>query len=152
MPGACLKSRRGRIAQVPVADCALPGVGLSRSTRGRQIVPDVPDAEVLQVPVAALSGEHKLCVTHNRKVSVDTDNTCAQLSTNGITPLTDRKHKCVYCASMGRCNKHCFTKRRRLSNVATKKSSRGSREAADAQKKPPDPSSPVKERRTLHAW
>ena len=108
------------------------GVGLSRSTRGRQIVPDVPDAEVLQVPVAALSGEHKLCVTHNRKVSVNTDNTCAQLSTNGITSLTDRKHKCVYCASMGRCNKHCFTKRRRLSNVATKKSSRGSREAADA--------------------
>ena len=85
LPGA-IESRRGRIAEVPVADCALPGVGLSRSTRGRQIVLDVSDAEVLQVPVAALSGEHKLCATRDRKVSVDTDNTCAQLSTNGITP------------------------------------------------------------------
>ena len=130
LPGA-IESRRGRIAEVPVADCALPGVGLSRSTRGRQIVPDVSDAEVLQVPVAALSGEHKLCATRDRKVSVDTDNICAQLSINGITPLTDRKHKCAYCASMGRCKKHCFTKRRRLSKVATKNPPGVSREPAD---------------------
>ena len=109
--------------------------------------PDVPDAadvpEVPDVPVAAdvlqvlsgteLSGLHNLCAAHHSKVSVDSDDTSAPLSTNGTnTPLTDRKHKCAYCASMGRCKKHCFTKRRRFSNVATKKSSGGSREPVDA--------------------
>ena len=92
-------------------------VQVSSSTRGRQTIPVVPDApdisddpdadEVLQVPVAALSGEYKLCATH-RNVSVDTDDTCAQLSANDMTPLTDRKHKCANCASMGLCKKHCI--------------------------------------------
>ena len=145
LPGE-MKSRRGRTPQVPVADCALPGERKCSSTRGRKNVPDVPDApdapdvpdapvaaDVSQIPGTELSGSHKLCATHPRKVSVDTGNTSAQLSTKGINmPLTDREHKCAYCASMGRCKKHCFTKRRRLSKVATTKSSGGSREPMDA--------------------
>jgi hypothetical protein len=139
LPGE-MKSRRGRIAEVPVADCALPGVRKYSSTRGRQIVPDAPDApdvpaaaDVLQVAHTELSGLHKLCAAHDHKVSVDTDNASStQLSTNGITPLTDRKYRCTHCASLGQCKKHCFTKRRRLTNVATKKSSGGSREPVDA--------------------
>ena len=39
-----MKSRRGRTAEVPAADCALPGVEKSSSARGRVIAPDVPDA------------------------------------------------------------------------------------------------------------
>ena len=150
LPGET-KSRRGRTAKVPVPDCALPGVRKSSSARGRHNVPDVPDApddapddvpdaaaaaaaDVLQDSGAELlSGSHKLCAAHDCKVSVDTGNTSAQQpSTNGTSPLTDRKHKCAYCASMGRCKKHCFTKRRRLRNVATTKSSGGSREPVDA--------------------
>ena len=134
-----MKSRRVRIAKAPVAACALPSERKSSSTRGRQLVPDAPDAsdvpdaaDVLHVSQNELLGLHKLGAAHDCKVSVDADNTSTQLSTNGITPLTDRKYRCTYCASMGRCKKHCFTKRRRLTNVATKKSSGGSREPADA--------------------
>ena len=126
-----MKSRRGRTAKVPVPDCALPGVRKSSSARGRRNVSDVPDApdDAPDVPDAAaaaaadvlqdsgaelLSGSHKLCAVYDYKVSVDTDNTSVQPSTIGISPLTDRKHKCAYCASMGRCKMHCFTKRSRL--------------------------------------
>ena len=142
LPGAT-KPRRGRIAEVPIADCALPGVRVSSSTRGRQtipVVPDVPDIsdepdtdisddpdadDVLQVPVAALSGECTLGATR-RKVFVDPDDTCAQLSANDISPLTDRKHRCANCASMGLCKKHCITERSsRFSKVATTKILRG---------------------------
>ena len=141
-----MKPRRGRAVKVPAADSALPVEEKSSSTRGREIVPDVPDApEVYDVPdapaapdaaVVALQvsgtqlGSHKICVTHEWKMSVDVDNT--SVSTNDITPLTSRKHICEYCGSTGRCKKHCFTKRRRLRNVATKKSSGGSREPVDA--------------------
>ena len=77
-----MKSRRGHTAKVPVADCALPGF---RFIRGRHNARDVPDAaDVLQVlPGTGLSGLHNLCA-HHSKVSVDTDDTSAQLSTNGI--------------------------------------------------------------------
>ena len=138
-----MKSRRGRTAKVPAVDCALPGAEKSMSARGRVIAPDVPDvpaapdvpdaaAVVLQIPGTQL-GFDKICVSPECKVSVDVDNTSApQSSTDGIPPLTGRKHKCEYCASMGRCKKHCFTKRRRLRDVATTKSSGGSREPVDA--------------------
>ena len=125
--------------------------------RGRQIVPDAPDApdvpaaaDVLQVAHSELSGLHKLCAAHDHKVSVDTDNASStQLSTNGITPLTDRKYRCTYCASLGQCKKHCFTKRRRLANGATKKSSGGiSRTSGCLKSNPPIRSSPSKQRYT----
>ena len=125
-----MKSRRGRTAKVPAVDCALPGVEKSSSARGRVIVPDV--AVVLQVPDTQL-GFHKICATPECKVPVDVDNISApQPSIDVIPPLTGRRHKCEYCASMGRCKKHCFTKRRRLRDVATTKSSGGSREPVDA--------------------
>ena len=150
MPGAT-KPRRGRIAEVPITDCALPGVRVSSSTRGRQtipVVPDVPDIsdepdtdisddpdadDVLQVPVAALSGECTLGATR-RKVFVDPDDTCAQLSANDISPLTDRKHRCANCASMGLCKKHCIAERSsRLFESSYNKNPPGvSREPADA--------------------
>ena len=95
------------------------------SARGRVIAPDVPDvpaapdvpdvpdvldapdvpdvAVVLQVPDTQL-GFHKICATPECKVPVDVDNTSApQPSIDVIPPLTDRKQKCNYCASMGRC-------------------------------------------------
>jgi hypothetical protein len=149
-----MKSRRGRTAKVPAAaDCAFPGVEKSSSARGRMIVRDVPDApevpdvfdvpdvpdvpdpvaDVLQVSGAELLGLHKVCVDHEHKVSVSSDNTSVQQpSTNDNTPLTARKLKCEHCESSGRCKKHCVTKRKRLRNVATKKSSGGSREPVDA--------------------
>ena len=117
LPGE-MKPRRGRTAKVPVPDCALPGVRKSSSARGRRNVPDVPDApddapDVPDADAAAaadvlqdsgtelLSASHKLCAAHDCKVSVDTGNTSAQQpSTNGTSPLTDRKHKCASYASI----------------------------------------------------
>jgi hypothetical protein len=45
-------------------------------------------------------------------VSVDTDT--AQKSPIGILPLTERKHTCVKCASLGFCKQHCISKSSRL--------------------------------------
>ena len=109
------------------------------------VVSQVPDADdVPQVSIAALSGEHKFCASRDRNVSVDTDNTCARPSTDSIRPRTDRMHTRANCASMGLCKKHCITdKRSRFKKVATKNPPGVSREPADAQKKPPDPASPL---------
>ena len=109
-----MKSRRGRTAKVPAVDCALPGAEKSISAQGRVIAPDVPDvpaapvvpdaaAVVLQISGTQL-GFDKICVSPECKVSVDS---APQSSTDVSPPLTDRKHKCEYCASMGRCKKHC---------------------------------------------
>ena len=137
-----MKSRRGRAADAPVSDCGFPGVGKCISARGRRfapavlnvpvapVAPDVP-AAVADVSDAAVLSTHNACAVQHRNVSVDADNTSAQPSTKSITPLTDRE-PCVYCASKGRCKKHCVTKRRRLPKVATTKSSGGSREPIDA--------------------
>ena len=99
---------------------------------------DVPDAynvpaasDVPDVPDAALAGEYKSCAARDRHVSADT---FAQLSTNGITPLTDREHDCANCASKGLCKKHCISESSRSNNVATTKQKPlwGTREATDA--------------------
>ena len=98
-------------------------------------VPDVPDpvADVLQVPGTELLGLHKVCVDHEHKVSVSSDNTSVQQpSTNDNLAPTAHKLKCEHCESSGRCEKHCVTKHRRLRDVATTKSSGGSREPVDA--------------------
>ena len=142
-----IKSRRGRTAKVSAAaDCGLPGVGKSSSARGRMIVPNVPDApdvpavadvpapvDILQVSGTELLGLHKACLAYDYKVSVNSGSTSVkQPSSNDITPPTARTLKCEHCESTGRCKKHCVTKRKRLRNVATKKSSGGSREPVDA--------------------
>ncbi len=96
LPGANLSTAtRGRNSSVP-ADTALPGANKSLA-RER----DAP-AAVFDVPDPALRDAHDAC----RNVSVRTDT----LSHVDITPLTERKHRCVKCASSGFCKKHCLSK------------------------------------------
>ena len=157
---------RGRCVSVATAECALPGAKKSLAARGRVSAPDVADVPAANVPDAAevpmpvVSGAHESCAALSRKVS--------QLNTK---PLTDRKHKCANCASMGfctatqssrsssrgggcggggggggdcgGCKKRCKSLSSHSENVATssKKASRGSRVPMDAQKITPGPTS-----------
>ena len=133
------------------ASCLLSSLSLSLSPAA-----DVPDAA--EVPIPVVSGAHESCAALSRKVS--------QLNTK---PLTDRKHKCAKCASVGSCTatqssrsssrggggggcgggggggckKRCNSLSSRSENVATstKKASGGSRVPMDAQKITPGPTS-----------
>ena len=126
------KSRRGRDAEVPVADCSLPGASSSYAARGRKFSPaaDVPVAAVpvaanvpvaadvavaADVPVAAdvravdtfiapaRSAAYKSCTTRDRNVSVDTD-TSTHLSINGNLPTDHRPKSSKGVSSSSRSN------------------------------------------------